>query len=412
MVTHKKLVFCLLFGAFLLFLPSAPASADSGRYLIKSTKGFWKNAFGVRHVFDVGFTSELSDFQIRLAKMFGVEIEPVSVLQILPEEAVAPPETNTDKPTNAESHSVQGRGKPPVTTRYQPSDQTPWGVEVIYGDSNILTTSGGTGVNVAILDTGIYSSHPDLARRVSQCKDFTNQRTPIINGKCEDKNGHGTHVAGIVAADAGVDGEGIFGIAPEAELFVYKVCGNNGSCYADDIAAALNTAVSEGANIVNMSFGSNQQSLLIKNAIDSAANAGLLLVAAAGNDGPFEDSIDYPAAYASVMAIGAINKFLDITDWSSRGINEDTTPNVIEDRDIEFAAPGEYIESTWTNGGYVIHSGTSMASPFIAGLAAKYWQTGADEPGPATRNFLHSLATDLLPPEDDNGSGLGLPQVK
>src|SRR3989344_1812356 len=89
MSISRKLGFCLLFGAFLVFLPVAHASADGGRYLVKSTKGFWKNAFGVRHTFSDGFSADLSDFQIRLAKMFGVSIEPVTVLQILPEQTDA-----------------------------------------------------------------------------------------------------------------------------------------------------------------------------------------------------------------------------------------------------------------------------------------------------------------------------------
>jgi subtilisin len=89
-----------------------------------------------------------------------------------------------------------------------------------------------------------------------------------------------------------------------------------------------------------------------------------------------------------------------------------TEPWVVEHRDIEFAAPGEYIEPTYNNGGYAILSGTSMASPFIAGLAAKYWQADALDPLSATRDFLHSLATDLLPVGDDDASGFGLPQVK
>lgn len=414
-----------LFVAFLVFaallLPFASASAESGRYFVKSTKGFWKNAFGVRHAFDNGFSVDLSDFQIRLAKMFGVAIEPVAVLQILPEGTIISPASSVDSSSTPEStvtpapiktplaKSIKGKGG---TIRYLPSDQTPWGLETIYNSPNIASTSGGAGINVAILDTGVYSAHPDLARRISQCKDFTNPRLPVINGKCEDKNGHGTHVAGIVVADAGADGRGIYGIAPEANLFVYKVCGANGSCYADDIAAALMTAASEGANVVNMSFGSDQESPLIRDAIASAATSGLLLVAAAGNDGPFPDSIDYPAAYASVVAVGAVNQFLAVTGWSSRGINSTTEPWVIEHRDIEFAAPGEHIESTWNNGSYAILSGTSMASPFVAGLAVKYWQSRALDPRVATRDLLHSLVTDLLPIGDDDASGFGLPQVK
>ncbi|MEK7154427.1 MAG: S8 family serine peptidase, partial [Patescibacteria group bacterium] len=298
------------------------------------------------------------------------------------------------------------------TARYVPSDQTPWGIETIYDSPNIASASGGLGVNVVVLDTGVNVNHPDLKGRIGQCKDFTSARYPVVDNKCEDKNGHGTHVAGIIAADAGADKLGIYGVAPAAKIFAYKVCGANGSCYADDIAVGLKTAVEHGANVVNMSFGTDKNVSLIKNAVNDAWSKGVLLVAAAGNDGPFPDSIDYPGAYASVVAVGAINKSLNVTDWSSRGINSLTDPEVINDRDIEFAAPGDSIESTWNNGGYVVLSGTSMASPFVAGLAAKYWQSAAENKAQTTREFLWKLVKDILPDGQDNYSGLGLPQVK
>ena len=412
MNTNKKLAFSLIFAVFFSFLPVSFASADGGRYFVKSNKGFWKNALGVRHVFDNGFSADLSDFQIRLAKVFGVAIEPIAVLQILPEDQdIIEPEPNSLE-TLVETPAAKARVPKSPNARPVPSDQTPWGLEVIYNDVDLINSSGGAGINVAVLDTGVNSTHPDLASRIAQCKDFTNPKVSIIDGKCDDKNGHGTHVAGIIAADGGSDGKGIFGVAPEAKLFVYKVCTNSGSCYADDISVALRLAADQGAHVINMSFGSDQESSIIKNAIEYAASSGVLLVAAAGNDGPFDGSIDYPGANTSVVAVGAINKFSTVTDWSSRGINSLTIPWVVEHRDIEFAAPGEHIESTSNSGGYIVFSGTSMASPFIAGLAAKYWQMTAIDPLSATRDLLHSLATDLLPLGDDDESGFGLPRVQ
>lgn len=422
-------------------MPLTHASADGGRYFIKSTKGFWKNALGVRHNFENGFSADLSDFQVRFAQIFGVEVEPVDILQILPDENPILSKDSTEPsgtplPTFSPSASPSGQATPtpdstkiPVSRiingqrgaiRYLPSDQTPWGIETVYGhdgiaSASITSTSGGLSVNVAVLDTGVNVNHPDLKNRIAQCKDFTNPRTPIINNSCDDKNGHGTHVAGIVAADAGADGLGIYGVAPSAKIFAYKVCGANGSCYADDIAMALRTAADQkGAKVVNMSFGTDKNIPLIRDAVNYASSKGVLLVAAAGNEGPASNSIDYPGAYASVVAVGAINDKLDVTKWSSRGINSLTDPKVIDDRDIEFAAPGETIESTWNNGGYIILSGTSMASPFVAGLAAKYWQfspTGKVTPAQATRDFLRLSTFDLPPDGQDDYSGFGLPQV-
>ena len=417
-----NLVFSLILAAILTVLPFSYASADSGRYFVKSTKAFWKNALGVRHSFDSGFSTELSDFQVRFARIFGAEIEPVKVLQILPvlsgqDSALAPKDRESENlgdepltvtPTPAKPLVPLAKGKP---QRQLPSDQTPWSIEVVYNDPSIVKTSGGLDANVAILDTGVLASHIDLKNRIAQCKDFTSFKTPVVDGKCDDKNGHGTHVAGIVAADGGSDGKGIYGVAPAAKLFVYKVCGPAGSCFADDIATAIRTAADLGANVINMSFGADGETPLIGDAVNYAVAKGVLSVAAAGNDGPFAASIDYPAAYAAVVAAGAINQTLTVTEWSSRGINSTTTPFVVEERDIEFAAPGENIESTYKNGGYAILSGTSMAAPFVSGLAAKFWQSAAEIPAQATRDFLHTLALDLLPAGDDDASGFGLPQV-
>ena len=360
---------------------------------------------------------------MRFARIWGLEIEPVKILQILPADSKLvesplpsgridgfspiPSPTAVVIPTPA---TVYGRvGK---ITRPVPSVQIPWGIRTVYNDSTILKTSGGDKVTVAVLDTGALITHPDLKNRVAKCVDFTNPKLAIVDGKCEDKNGHGTHVAGIVAADGGADGKGIFGVAPETKLFIYKVCNASGTCYADDIATALRTAAKEGANIVNMSFGSDLESGLITDAINFAISQNVLPIAAAGNDGPYDNSIDYPAAKVSVVAVAALNSNLDVTEWSSRGINSTTEPYVVEEGDIELALPGENIESTWNNNGYVILSGTSMASPFAAGLAAKYWQADATNPAEATREFLHKLAVDIKPTGDDNGSGFGLSMVK
>src|SRR3990167_5054953 len=152
------------------------AATDDTRYFVKSTSGWWKKSFGVRHNFDKGFTADLTDFQLRLAKVFGVEVEPVKKLNILPDLSQAP----------ITSGRVQAK-------RIKPSEQIPWGVKAVYNDSFISKSSGGLGVNVAILDTGVLKTHPDLKNRIKACKDFSGA-TSVLDGKCDDKNGHGTHV--------------------------------------------------------------------------------------------------------------------------------------------------------------------------------------------------------------------------
>ena len=380
------------------------ASSEGPRYFIKTQSPFWQKSFGVRHFFKDGFTSDLSGIQLTLARIFGVEVIPVQQLHVLPVDTVqAEPE---GKPEARPSKSGPGRAIP--------SDQTPWGMETIYNDSLITSTSGGTGVNVAVLDTGVLKTHLDLKSRIKECKDFTQARVPVKDGSCDDKNGHGTHVAGIILADAGADKLGIYGVAPGANLFAYKVCGNDGSCWADDIATALKVAADSAVNVVNLSLGSDRDSSLIREGIDYAVSKDVLVVAAGGNDGPYLSSIDYPAANSKVLAVGAVDSFLLVPDWSSLGINSSTSPYVVEEKDMEFGAPGVSIESTWKNGGYAVLSGTSMASPHVAGLASKMWQGLALEGtrAQATRDLLHQFSKDIWGLGDDDATGFGLPQVK
>lgn len=390
----KKIAYFLAISMIIGMGRFAYAAQDDTRYLVKSNAGFWKKSFGVRHSFDNGFTTDLSDKQLWVAKFFGVEVEPVLKLNILP----------------AELEQVVSRGKP-TALRPTPSENVPWGVKTIYDNPLLSKSSGGLGVKIAVLDTGVLKTHPDLKNRIVECKDFTNVKSPIVDGKCDDKNGHGTHVSGIIAADGGDDGLGIYGIAPQASILAYKVCGDNGSCWADDIATALREAANNGAQIVNLSLGSDMPSQLITDAVSFAVSKKVLVVAAAGNDGPYTGSIDYPGANPNVVGVGAIDVNWKIPDWSSRGINLSTTPYVTEEGDIEFAAPGVNVESTWKDGGYAIMSGTSMATPHVAGLAAKLWQDSALNPAAATRDILHNHSTDLLPILDDDASGWGLPRL-
>ncbi|MBI2627196.1 MAG: S8 family peptidase [Parcubacteria group bacterium] len=412
----KTILFILIFSLIFIFSTqfSRAAEKDGGpRYFVKSTSGFWKNALGARHVFEEegGFTADISDFQVGLARIFGLEIEPVDLLHILPTEVNKKPEV---------------AGKP--TTRLTPTDQTPWGIEAVYNNLLLTQTSGGAGINVAVLDTGVLRTHPDLKSRIAQCKDFST-RSSFVEDKCDDKNGHGTHVSGTILADGGSDHLGVYGVAPEAKLFAYKVCGNDGSCWADDIQVALKTAADQGANVVNMSLGADVDSSFIRNGITYAVGKGVLVVAAGGNDGPYASSIDYPGANASVVSVGSVDNLLKVSDWSSRGINSTTTAEIIEEKDMEFAAPGVNVESTWKNGGYMVLSGTSMATPHITGLAAKLWQTplagSTSTAATLTRAYLKSLVFDVIEkvtPDaggitddvgvgEDNGSGYGFPRL-
>ncbi|MDP3792756.1 MAG: S8 family serine peptidase, partial [bacterium] len=244
----KKVFVCLAFTLFFVTASSVQAAGTDSRYLVKSTSQFWKKSFQVRNVFDSGFTADLNDWQLKLTKVFGVEVTPVKRLNIL---ATTPVSKKTIT-------------KPLIKI---PLNQVGWGVKALYGDTlSDNTPTGGAGVKVAILDTGVAISHPDLKGQVIICNDFTGT-DPFVKNSCDDKNGHGTQVAGIVAANGGSESKGMFGVAPEAKLIVYKVCANDGTCFSDDVASAIRRAVDAEANIIVLSFGSDIVSSIINDAV-------------------------------------------------------------------------------------------------------------------------------------------------
>lgn len=390
-INKKTLVVIALVGvAVLIFALNAGANGSSGRYFVSGPQdGVAKARKAVvtpHHDFDGDFSADLASGQVRALEAFGVTVSPVELYYVSGKPAGKPGGGGT------------------TTRQYTPSDQTPWGIEKIYNNSAIASTSGGAGVDVAVLDTGVKKDHLDLARRVVQCKDFT-PPLGMKNGSCKDSFGHGTHVSGTVLADGGADGKGIYGVAPAANLWAYKVCGSNGACWADDIAAAIRHAADQGAEIVSMSLGGDSESSLIRDAGDYATAKGVLLVAAAGNDGPADGSIDYPGANVKVVAVGATDFVDSLPSWSSRGINNGNY--IVEEREVEFGAPGVSVESSWNDGSYRVISGTSMATPHISGLAAKLWQGS----GSATRDYLHLIAQDIWTPGDDTATGFGLPHL-
>ncbi len=308
------------------------------------------------------------------------------------------------------------------------SDQTPYGIEQIYNDSTISSTTGGSGIDVAVLDTGVDTDHPDLINRIEQCVDFTSGgpfQTNIKTGECEDKNGHGTHTSGTVLADAGSDNEGIYGVAPESDLYAYKVLDNSGGGYADDIAVAIDYAAQNGAEVVSMSFGGDSQSDLIAGEIKEHDNK-VVFVASAGNSGPNLDTMGYPGANNNTIGVAAINESYGVPDFSSRGV--DNTSFYEKDRFIEVSAGGVDVLSTWNDGGYNKASGTSMSAPHISGLAAKLWSSGladSDNDGTTTpvevRNYIQDRASknanDITKgkharEEYDPSGGIGIPRLK
>jgi subtilisin family serine protease len=211
----------------------------------------------------------------------------------------------------------------------------------------------GEGTKVAVIDTGIDYTHPDLIANYKGGKDFVNKDDLPM-----DDNGHGTHVAGIIAACNNND-IGVVGVAPNASLYAVKVLDATGSGYYSDIIAGIEWCIGK-VDIANMSLGGTYDSPSLHAACDTAAEH-ILLVAAAGNSGNRAgrgDNVNYPARYDTVIAVAATDSSDNRASFSSTG------------PPLDIAAPGVSIYSTYKGGGYATMSGTSMAAPHVAGTLA------------------------------------------
>lgn len=282
-------------------------------------------------------------------------------------------------------------GKP---TPIQPPQTVPWGIDRVDADL-VWTTNSGTAIRVGIVDTGIELNHPDLQTNI---KGGINTIDPRKNAN--DDNGHGTHVAGIAAALNNTIG--VVGIGPEIHLYAIKVLNRQGSGFLSDVIEGLQWAIDNNMQVVNMSLGTTSNIQSFHDAVIAVRNAGIVQVAAAGNSGA---SVSYPAAYPEVIAVSATDQTDAIAWFSSRG------------SEVDLAAPGVDIPSTYKRKTYATMSGTSMASPHVAGAAALILKTlpgnydangnGLWEPN-EVQTKLESVASDLGASGKDNLYGAGL----
>jgi len=265
------------------------------------------------------------------------------------------------------------------------TEEAPWGVRRVHAvEAWTLGVGDAAGVKVAIIDTGIDATHPDLAAAVAG---GYNARSGS-NDAWADDNGHGTHVAGTIAATH--DGKGVVGVAPGARLYAVKVLDKDGGGFLTDIIKGIVWCAQHDIKVANMSLGADRSVVFMQWAVEYASARGVTIVAAAGNSGPpmiGSSSVGYPAGYADVIAVSALaepqtGKPDAITSWSSRGPK------------VAFIAPGENIYSTVPGGGYTWHDGTSMATPHVTGLAALAVAHGAVG-SRAVRAALAAAATPL-----------------
>jgi subtilisin len=246
-----------------------------------------------------------------------------------------------------------------------------WGVEHIHSGEAHARGVTGAAVKVAVLDSGIDYTHPDLTAHYAGGYDFVNDDANPM-----DDFGHGTHVAGIIAAV--YNGVGVVGVAPDVQLYALKVLDSTGYGWWSDVIAALQWAVDHGIQVTNNSYAGTSATDLsvllqpnaLRNAFDNAEAAGVLHVAAAGNSGNADgtgDNVRYPARFDSVIAVAATDQDNSRASFSSTG------------PDVELSAPGVDIYSTSLGGGYGTGSGTSFASPHAAGVAALVISAGVTD---------------------------------
>jgi thermitase len=253
-----------------------------------------------------------------------------------------------------------------------------WGLATIDASQAWDVTRGLPTVKIAILDTGVDQNHPDLAGKILASVNYSTSSTT------DDLYGHGTHCAGIAAA-ATNNSIGVAGLGYNTSILNVKVLNDSGSGSYSSIISGITWAVNNGANVISMSLGGGSSSSALKSAIDDAWNKGVVVVAAAGNSN--SSSLFYPAGYSNCIAVAATSQSDIKASFSNYGSW------------VDVAAPGEYIYSTLPNhtnqiGGlnYGYLSGTSMATPFVAGLAGLIWSTSYGTSAASVRSRIESTA--------------------
>ncbi len=281
-----------------------------------------------------------------------------------------------------------------VVIQAEPGDVADWGHAVI-GVGDAWKVTKGKGATVAVLDTGYDHSHRDLKNQVIASKDFTGSRSGD-----SDVAGHGTHCAGIIAAEE--NGVGMVGVAPQAKVLAGKVLGDNGSGLSTWIASGIDWAVANNADVISMSLGSDAPDSRIQAAINRALAKNVIVVAAAGNSGPREGTAGWPGSFEGVVCVAAVDSKAAVASFSSRG------------KSVQVAAPGVNVRSCYPGDRFATMSGTSMATPYVAGCAALYVSAcKAKGIKPTPTDFAAAVAKtskDLPPTGRDTASGFGLVQ--
>ncbi|WP_431793331.1 S8 family peptidase [Bacillus altitudinis] len=271
--------------------------------------------------------------------------------------------------------------------------EVPWGVEKINANS-IWGLRGKEKIRVAVLDSGIDKEHKDLKGKIKGEYNAINKTSSTSN----DKVGHGTAIAGIIAAKD--NSFGLVGIAPETEIYSVKVLNDKGKGSIDKLVTAIEWCIDNNIHVINLSFGLSKDKSILRNVIDKAVNRGIIVIAAAGNN--YGGPADYPAAYKKVISINAVDRNNQLAVFSSKG-------------KIDFSAPGVDIPILSINNGYETESGTSLAAAHVTGIVSlilqnkdKFGINSKDNIYYQVKHRLSELSIDLGEEGKDETYGEGL----
>ncbi|BFH65830.1 MULTISPECIES: S8 family peptidase [Paenibacillus] len=263
----------------------------------------------------------------------------------------------------------------------------PYGVKQIQAPK-AWSTSTGYRIKIGVIDTGADYYHPDLRQSLAKGINLLNRHMLPF-----DDNGHGTHIAGTIAAANGT--EGMIGVAPRATIYPVKAFDHNGSAYVSDIIQGIDWCIRSRMHLINMSFGMKTRSKALLDIVNKAYISGISIIASSGNDGK-RRNIDYPAKYPQTISVGATDRNRRIASFSNRG------------EYIDIYAPGDKIISSWTHGKYHEMSGTSMATSHVSGAIALLLAQNPDLQPAEIKALLQQTATPLRNKRGQRRSGDGL----
>ena len=295
-----------------------------------------------------------------------------------------------DRTVEANWKSVESRGDVKYNKKKEKrikrnTGNTEWNARMIRAGKVKKGTGKRNGIKIAVLDSGVdYGNDIELAGSVTLVPDEEEMNPLFMDG-----SGHGNSIAGLIAA---VDnGEGITGINPNAQIYSIRVLDNQNRAPVSRVVEGIYMAIDLNVQIINMSFGISEYSAALEQAVKDAEEAGILMIASAGNTG--ETGVQYPAAFEEVMAVGSVDK------------NGDAAPDSAEGEEMEIVAPGELVRSTGEFGDERVSSGTSIAAPQVAAAASMIWEKDPYATPDFVRRLLNESANRYGEPEK-YGNGL------